>query len=624
MKPFTFLPATLLIICLACGSAQQTQSVPASARFTHGPILGRLSSDGIGVWARTSQPARFQVRYGTSPERLDSVSSPAATLLDHDNTAWAAISGLRSDTKYYYRLSLTDGETSGPGGSFRTLPAAADYRDPEHNPKGLFNFRFEFACGNNQNTGKGSAFGASLPTYRTMLDEFQREQERRPIHFAIQNGDWLYEEKRDYRPAQWLEQVGVPASEKPPVVEIVPTIVGVWENYKLYLDRAENLREWHSVMPSFFTFDDHEIVNDVYGSGEVGRRDRRAVFRDIGVRAWYDYLGWSNPIEHQQKIYMGRAAFGEGSDILTDVKADFSGLDLGQAATLHVLWGTADAGMMADSPNPEPGDSNSRVYEIVEVLDDHRLRIRPPAKADGEASYSIGQMSHFKMRVSNAEFFFLDTRTFREMHDVRTPAAKGRTMLGARQKAWLKENMASSDADYFFVISSVNMMIPHVGGTGAPIPTANKDDAWTVFLDEREELIHYWDSLGKPVFVLTGDLHNSFAIKITDRVWEFASDPHNSANHPAGSEAGRPANGIFNSQGRRADIRWSSYILDDTPQELRNRPVYCVVQSNAVFNNPVQQGVDRWVAYPRPQVVFQYHDGLTGELLYAESIVAGE
>ncbi|MCH8147611.1 MAG: alkaline phosphatase D family protein [Planctomycetes bacterium] len=448
----------------------------------------------------------------------------------------------------------------------------------------------------------------------------EREQERRPIHFAIQNGDWLYEEKRDYRPAQWLEQVGIPASEKPPVVEIAPTIVGVWENYKLYLDRAENLRDWHSVMPSFFTFDDHEIVNDVYGSGEVGRRDRRAVFRDIGVRAWYDYLGWSNPIEHQQKIYMGRAAFSEGSDILTDAKADFSGLDLGQAATLHVLWGTADAGMMADSPNPEPGDPNSGVYEIVEVLDNHRLRIRPPAQARGEASYSIGQMSHFKMRVSNAEFFFLDTRTFREMHDVRTPAAKGRTMLGARQKAWLKENMASSDADYFFVISSVNMMIPHVGGTGAPIPTANKDDAWTVFLDEREELIHYWDSLGKPVFVLTGDLHNSFAIKITDRVWEFASGPHNSVNHRPSDEGDRPSTGRYQYGPRPCEIRWSSYCLGDIPRPARLFPHYCVVQINNVFNNPKQIGGERWVAYPQPQVIFQYHDGRTGDLRYAESI----
>ena len=143
-------------------------------------------------------------------------------------------------------------------------------------------------------------------------------------------------------------------------------------------------------------------------------------------------------------------------------------------------------------------------------------------------------------------------------------------------------------------------------------------------MDEREELINFWESLGKPVFVLTGDLHNSFAIKVTDQIWEFASGPHNSSNHPVRSEAGRPANGVFDSMGRKCEIRWSSYILDDTPQPMRRRPIYCVVQVSNVFNNPNEPDSERWVAYPRPQVTFQYYDGLNGDLLYAESILSSE
>jgi len=81
-------------------------------------------------------------------------------------------------------------------------------------------------------------------------------------------------------------------------------------------------------------------------------------------------------------------------------------------------------------------------------------------------------------------------------------------------------------------------------------------------------------------------------------------------------------NGIFNSRGREVDIRWSSCILDDVPVGLRYSPSYCVVQINNVFNNPLEPGKDRWVAFPRPQVIFQYYDGLTGDLLYAESIHA--
>lgn len=88
-----------------------------------------------------------------------------------------------------------------------------------------------------------------------------------------------------------------------------------------------------------------------------------------------------------------------------------------------------------------------------------------------------------------------------------------------------------------------------------------------------------------------------------------------------GSEAGRPPNGPFDSRGRRADIRWSTYFLDDSATP-RRQPVYCVVRIQNVFNNPAGNGADRWVAFPRPQAIFQYYSGLTGELLYAESVLA--
>jgi hypothetical protein len=176
----------------------------------------------------------------------------------------------------------------------------------------------------------------------------------------------------------------------------------------------------------------------------------------------------------------------------------------------------------------------------------------------------------------------------------------------------------ASDADFIFVVSSVNFMVPHVGG-GA-VRETNKDDAWTVFLDEREQLIEAFDKLGKPVFVLTGDLHNSFAIKITDRVWEFASGPHNSGNHWFTDEGGRPATGEFQYGPRACTIRWSTWFNSDIPRENLQHPTYCVVQINNVFNNPLELGQERWTAFERPQAIFQYYDGRTGELRYAEAV----
>jgi hypothetical protein len=261
------------------------------------------------------------------------------------------------------------------------------------------------------------------------------------------------------------------------------------------------------------------------------------------------------------------------------------------------------------------------VYQIVQVLDKNKLRIKPAARESGEPVYSIGRRSYYRKRVANCDFFFLDTRSHRHKHDFRQPTRVGISMLGAEQKAWLMEGMKESDADFFFIVSSVPMFIPHSGAGGMAAHAADKDDAWTAFLAEREELIRFWDSLARPVLVLTGDLHNSFAIQASPFVREFCCGPHNSTNHPLGSEGGRPPNGEFNSGGRKVDIRWSTFVLDDVPLELRRRPMYCVLQVNNVFNNPREAGTQRWVAYPRPQVVLQYHDGLTGEMLYSESVL---
>ena len=617
--------ALTTLLC-ACGPGGGSTD-PDALTITHGPVLGRLGQDHIGVWARTSRPGEFYVFYGTEPGELTSKAS-ATTALADDNTGWVQIDGLAPGTKYHYEIGVGDAPAGMEerSGSFHTLPDG-DGMMSEFNPDGRFNFRFEFACGNNQNPS-GSPIGSQLLTHGTMLRELTERADKSAIDFAILNGDWLYEnDTRFYGPDQWREQVAVEEAGTPREVALMPSIVGVWQNYKDFFEKGANLRAWHRNVPSYYTFDDHELLNDIYGSGEVGRRNRRAVFRDVGTRAWYDYLAWSNPVPETAGIVYGRAQLQEGSDILTDPEADFSGLSA--ESTLHVHWGTPDwAGMLLD-PNPdgsdpddEGGDPNSKVYEVVEVLDANRLRIRPAAVADGDPVYSIGRRSYFSKRVSNAEFLYLDTRSYRMMHDTNDRGKIGRTMLGETQKAWVKKTMQESDADFFFIVSSVNFSISHVGGTGtANISIVNKDDAWTAFLWEREDMIEFWNALGKPVFVLTGDLHNSFAIKVTDRVWEFASGPHNSTNHPLSSEGNRPKSGPYDSFGRDTEIRWSSFIVNGTPNQWRRRPIYCVVQVNNVFNNPLETG-DRWVAYENPQAVFQYYDGLTGDLLYAESIVS--
>lgn len=600
----------------AVPSAQMNHSTFESV-ITHGPILGRLSHDSVGVWVRTSRPARFRVtcRIG----HVCVAQSPVGeTHLKNDNTGWVLVPGLKPNTTYDYEVEL-DSNYWMKGGSFTTLPHSDAVRNSQ-NSEGLFNFSFEFGCGNQQNLLEDP--GPSLIGYKTMYEKFKGK-----IHFQIMNGDWLYEEQRDLPVEKWQEKNEVPDESIPSVVEIAPTIVGVWANYKTYLSRAENLTKWHRNIPTFFVYDDHEMINDINGTNNPGYRHRKTVFRDIGIQAWRDYLGWSNPLSKSdpQGILFGKANLTKGHDVLVDKEADFSKLDLKQASNLMVHWGTPTAGVNDDSLNEVGGHPAAGVYEIVKILDRNRLQIHPAPKADGEqVSYSIGMRNYYQLRMSNCHFFMLDCRGHRQLHDKKNPWKKGLSMLGKKQKEWLKEGMRQSDADFFFVVSSVNFTIPHVG-PGPP----DKDEAWTVYMEEREELIKFWDDLCKPVMVLTGDLHNSFVIKITDRVWEFASGPHNSGNHSLMDEANRPINGDYEYNDRKVNIRWSTFVLDDVdyyPNEfdlpIRPFPYFCVVQVNNVLNNPLKLGEDRWVAYPQPQVIFKYYNGITGEMMYAEAIAA--
>ncbi len=579
--------------------------------LTHGPMLGHVTSDSVRVWGRTSDAGEFHVHYGMVADSLNEISDPAITSVDHDNTSTVTLKGLKADTLYHYQLWV-NGRPHGLPGTFRTLPSAAESRNDEHNPRGLFNFRFEIGSCANQNPLHG--IGHQTPTYETLNRDWADR-----VHFHIMNGDWLYEELREHPPEAWRLAMGL--VQYPLVVNVMPTIVGVWENYKLYLSRGVDLAKWHRNMPSYFTFDDHELVNDIWGSSEAGKRHRRTVFRDIGTQAWYDYLGWANPLQHQHPIHFGQATMSAGSDLLVDTTADFTQLPIDEMLNLHVHWGTPQSGSNDMRYDNDEGNQNSYVYDIVAVVDAHTLRLHMPAKIDDRTSYSIGRRSYGSFRVSNCEFYLLDTRGDRDMHDVANRAKPGVSMLGAAQRDWLLRSMRDSDADFFFVVSSVPFMIPHSGAGGFEADTENKEEAWTGFIDERETLIREWEKLGKKVLVMTGDLHNSFAIRITDDIWEFCCGPHNSVNHvPVEDESDRPATGKFKFGPRECDIRWSSYILPDLPRLERMYPYFCIVQVNNVFNMPQQLGGQRLVAFPHPQLVFQYYDGRTGELQYAEAV----
>ncbi len=576
---------------------ESPQAEEQKPEITHGPVLGNPTAHSMRVWARLSTTGSFKVSYLSESGEVGSEED--TVLLRDDNSGFVTLEGLQPDTRYRYTVSVP-GTKSSKSGSFKTLPHPDHYRHEKYNPEGLFNFSFEHGSCNIMDPRDD--YLPAMPTYKTMNEEISDQ-----VDFQIMNGDFTYEywAGRDLPVDEWQKDVGIPDERIPRDVSVMPDIVGVWENYKRYYERSPNLREWHRNVPAFFMFDDHEILNDINGAGTPGYRDEVALFRDIGIQAWYDYVGWANPIpeERQQEILFGKATVNAESSILEDKQADFSDFDPATRPTLHVHW--------------NDDHKAAGVYKVEEVLGKHQLKLSPKPDVDGEElSYSIGRRNYYSYKVANAEFFVLDTRSDRGLHDQDNPDMEGLTMLGEGQKEWLMKSMKESEADFLFVVSSVSFTIPHVARN-----IENKDESWTVFLDERDQLFDMWDQLPQPVVLLTGDLHNGIAIEVSDNIHEFVSGPHNSGNHDAYEEGSRPPNGKFTYNKRSVDIQWSSYFKEGTAGRARNKKYYVVFDINNVVHNPTNKE-DRWIAYPRPQLVVQYYNGHTGELEYAESILA--
>ena len=498
--------------------------------LTHGPMLGRPTARSMRVWVRTAAPGDFRVLYDTrlplTVERSSSIKGK--TQAAADNTGVVELTGLQADTRYYYGVVTATGLVDTrmgldrPWPSFRTLPDASSFADPLNNKQGRFNFAFSIGCCMRQKAQKeAEKFGiyADPPAFSTL-----HRRHADDLAFHIVNGDFTYEEVLD------------------------GTRAGYAENYKLYLSRGRKMANFFRYVPLMTMYDDHEVNSNLDGAGEVGLRDGDYLKRDPALEVWRQYAGWANdPAPHQGALRFGSARAAAGSDVLLDPDADFSTLDPRQVSTIHIgPYIQGDRVSKADR-----GGANIGVYALEAVVDKHRLRVRPPLRADGRVRYSIGTHHYFDRRVGNCHFFFLDTRGERSKflgaaraHD------KDRFILGRMQRDWFLDRARRSDAQFLIVISPDPWVIYHSGYHVNPRGgTASKGDGFCGYVHERETLLRALDAIEKPVLIFTGDVHHPFAVQITDNVWEFLVGPMNSAGHPLGTAGLPPLGGWFDSEG---------------------------------------------------------------------------
>jgi len=561
-----------------------------SSGLTHGPMLGRPTAKTMRIWVRTGEPMEFKVVYSTQlPLTAETAGVVGQTRAEDDNTGFVDLTGLHPNTRYYYGIVinnwLVDTRMDFKPGfpSFMTLPDRTSFRDPTYNPKGLFNFSFATSFGNRQTPDK---YGNS-PSYSTMF-----ERHGKNLRFFIMNGDYVYEEYRT-------------KENKPYTVDMFRA------DYKSYLKRGRDMAKFFRHVPTLFTYDDHETYSDLEGTGEIGLKEGKWLYRDLALRPWYEYCGWANFTTGQQYQPIRRSStrVEKGSDVLYDPSANFNSLRPEAISNIHIQMGSRNAG----------------VYEFVEVIDKNRLRVRPAFTSDEQCAYSVGTHHYYDWKVGNCHFFALDTRGERTRYIPEKAHDPDRFLLGETQRKWLMDGIHSSDSDFVFVISSVSWMIYHTGYHGGERPKpgerSRKEDGFTGAVVERDKLLDFFDRLDKQVIILTGDLHNAFAVQISDNIWEFLLGPINSANHPIGTAGNPPYGGWFDSEGRKVKIKWVAGFPNEVNYTRLRSKYYGVIQVNNVLKSGRQDGPGlHWVAYDQPQVVVQVYDGYTGELVYAEGI----
>ncbi len=127
---------------------------------------------------------------------------------------------------------------------------------------------------------------------------------------------------------------------------------------------------------------------------------------------------------------------------------------------------------------------------------------------------------YFKYTYSGVDFFFLDGRYYRDPYD--KPDDVNKTMLGAGQLAWLKEELSKSEAIFKVLVC----------GSGWTSLKGPGGDSWSSFITERDALFQYLiDEKIEGVVLMSGDTHRAEinAIPFSEKggydLYEFVSSP---------------------------------------------------------------------------------------------------
>lgn len=226
--------------------------------FTHGVQSGDVDVSSGMIWSRVDRPSRIFMEYATNESFSNAVKlAPLDALPESDFAVKRLLTELPSDQDIFYRFVAADlssiNTLSEPvTGRFRTAPASKR------------SVRFAWS---GDTAGQGWGIDETgMKTYSTMA--------KHQPDFFIHSGDTIYadgamkDEATLSDGSVWKNAVLI--DEKRKVAETLAEYRGQWKYNML----DSHVRDFNAVCPTFFQWDDHEVVNNWSASKDLTSDDR--------------------------------------------------------------------------------------------------------------------------------------------------------------------------------------------------------------------------------------------------------------------------------------------------------------------------------------------------------------
>jgi alkaline phosphatase D len=516
-------------------TALWADGTPAASRSTwrerrdlypQGVASGDPDAGSVILWTR--RPFADGARHELVVEiALDSdfgkvvASMRTPVLAASDYTCRVLVGGLRPAAVYWYRFVDEDGGGSRIG---RTITAPRD-ADPR-------TVRFAFVSCQSVNEGAQNA-------YRRMIWEDERKPADQRLGFVLHLGDFIYEvvqypDEMPHRYARTTNDLGrIPDGRKVAGNLHVPTTLdGYRMVYRAHIDDPD-IQDARAYFPFVCIGDNHEFSWQGWQSfiKYGGVKEPAQPLRVAANQAWWEYI--------PSRVHKVSGAGLETFDPPAVIKAPID---------------TFDAHGFGDEPNNRTAIASMTSYRALRygrhvdlILSDlHSFKMEDPTSRAEAAPLDLPDFPHF---VPQEAIEMLDAGSTYDngrppetivMGDTSVPNFRrnepAHTALGAVQKAWLKQRLASSRATWKIwgaTNGTLDMRAdPHNLPAGLTRPWPGKafatfgDGDFSAAFTERAEIYDAVRDAGVSGFVVvSGDRHSFWAGYAAKALPPAAFDP---------------------------------------------------------------------------------------------------